>query len=193
MNPNNISSNEKEILRFISEGDEEAFLELYNLYSVGVYNYIFRLVNERESAEDLLQEVFLALWNGAHAFKGNSSVKTWLFKIAHNQVVSWWRKKSKLEEYNDEIPSKTGVNPEGIYLDSWRREVLITALSQLSPVHKAVIVLTFYHGFSYNEISEIMNCPVGTVKSRMSYARKYFFFKLGEMQPDMLPVHGDLT
>jgi len=75
-------------LRQVAAGDEVAFAELYDHYAPSVYNYLLRLVNESAVAEEILQEVFLAMWRGAHRFREEAKVKTWLLRIAHHQAVS---------------------------------------------------------------------------------------------------------
>ncbi|MGC9357366.1 MAG: RNA polymerase sigma factor [Anaerolineae bacterium] len=163
-----------DLLKLVECGDEAAFDELYRRYSVPIYNYLLRLIHEPTVAEDILQEVFVTLWQSADGFRGDAQVKTWLFRIAHNQAVSWLRKRRELLTHDGElldrpVPAKT----ESQAIASWRAEQLRAALDQLSPDHRAVLELAFFHELPYAEIAEIMDCPVGTVKSRMSYARRY--------------------
>jgi RNA polymerase sigma-70 factor (ECF subfamily) len=99
-------------------------------------------------------------------------VATWLYRIAHHRAVSWLRASREVValEKAPEIP--TTDTPSQQAMQAWRAEQVHRALSQLSPEHRAVLELTFFHGFSYREIAHIIGCPVGTVKSRMSYARR---------------------
>ena len=162
--------------------------ESYDRYSVQIFNYLLRLIHEVSIAEELLQEVFLAVWEGAAKFKRRSSVKTWIFRIAHNKAVSWLRRhKSK----RDPIPveenildglSKDHSSPEDDFFSKWRSEQVIAALDYLSETHRAVIELAYVHDFKYAEIADVMNCPSGTVKSRMSYALKHLKWILIEME-----------
>ena len=162
------------LLENIIQGDEQSFKQLYNRYHLGVYNYILRLIHDEKEAEELLQEVFLAVWQSAKKFRQQSSVKTWIFRIAYFQSISWLRKnrESQLLEDENAMPD-LGLSPEDKLIEKFENAQIIAALENLSPNHRSVIELTFVHGFSYKEISETMKCPVGTVKSRMSYALKY--------------------
>jgi len=168
---------DKELIQSISGGDETAFNQLYKRHNLPVYNYILRLISQSTVAEDILQEVFLAVWQKAAGFRGKSSVKTWVFRIAYNRSISWLRKNSNPNRQHQDIDGVPVVSadksPEGTLIDRWQEDQIKSAIQRLSHNHRSVIELTFMHGFSYQEIAEIMKCPVGTVKSRMSYALKY--------------------
>ncbi len=95
------------LLQRVGKGDQVAFEQLYGRYSGQVYNYLWRLVHEQSVAEELLQESFLAIWKGAGRFRSQASVKTWIFRIAHNQAVSWLRKHAGDEFLDDsQIPAR---------------------------------------------------------------------------------------
>jgi len=166
---------DKQIVQLINSGHEDAFPELYHRYSSDIYNYILRLVSKPNVAEDLLQEVFVAAWQGLDAFKQESSVKTWLFRISHNKTMSWMRTFYRNQEVDQDatIDAVDGLAPDMQTLLSWRAEMVQEALNDLSANHRSVIELFYYHGLSYAEISEVIGCPIGTVKSRMSHAMKY--------------------
>jgi RNA polymerase sigma-70 factor, ECF subfamily len=162
-----------DLLRQVAAGDDAAFAELYDLYASPVYNYLLRLVNEPAIAEEILQEVFLAMWRGARGFRAEAQVKTWLLRIAHHQAVSWLRRKRAVLWPDDELEWEAVESIEEDLTNSWQIEQLRGAIARLSPKHRAVIELTFVHGLSYIEIAQVMNCPIGTVKSRMSYALRH--------------------
>jgi len=166
-----------ELIQRISKGDEFAFNEIYSRYHQPVFNFILRITHQSTSGEDLLQEVFLAIWQGSKKFLGKSTVKTWIFRIAYHKTVSWLRKfnKTYMQHLNiDELPViSADPSPEGTLIEQWQESQIRSAIERLSYNHRSVIELTFVHGFSYHEISEVMKCPVGTVKSRMSYALNY--------------------
>ncbi len=159
-----------DLLRQVAAGNEVAFAELYDLYAPPVYNYILRLINEPAVAEEILQEVFLAMWRGAQRFRAEAKVKTWLLRIAHHQAVSWLRRERAVLWSDDELDGNADASIEEDLARSWQIDQVRSALARLSPKHRAVIELTFVHGLSYAEIAQVMNCPIGTVKSRMSYA-----------------------
>lgn len=156
----------------VAERNEQAFSELYHRYSPALHAYLVHMVQDRLVAEDLIQEVFLAVWRGASRFRGHSTVKTWLYRIAHHQAVSWLRKNVRIRSNGLDAASED-PDPTNLVQARLLRDEVRQALQRLSPNHRAVVELTFFHELSYQEIAEIMECPVGTVKSRMSYARKY--------------------
>jgi RNA polymerase sigma-70 factor (ECF subfamily) len=160
-----------ELLQGTTRRDEKAFEALYGRYSAPVYNYLLRLIHEQDVAEELLQEVFVAVWERAGRFRGQAKVSTWLFRIAHHRAVDWLRKRrpSLLEE-DARLPD--GDSPEAEAFDIWHIDQLQVALAQLSPDHRAVLELVFFQGLSYREVAQVVDCPVGTVKSRVSYAKR---------------------
>ena len=161
------------LLEAIVQKDEPAFTQLYLRYCISIFNYLLRIVRDKDAAEDLLQEVYLAVWNGAKNFRKEASVKTWMYQIAHNQAVSWLRKNRQSVEVGEQIVGMLKSDTEQLLIDSWDRQQVSLALNQLSPNHRAVIELAFYHELSYSEIAAVIGCPLGTVKSRMSYAKRY--------------------
>lgn len=167
------SSTDAELLILSTRGDATAFELLYQRHNRALYNYLLRLIHRPTVAEELLQEVFLAAWKAASQFRGEAKVKNWLFRIAHHRAVSWLRRNREELMSDDEIPDEPVTSQgERRVEDSWRIEQLHIALDRLSPTHRAVLELAFFHELNYAEIAEIMDCPVGTVKSRMSYARR---------------------
>ncbi len=177
-----VPSTDTELLRQVAAGDETAFAELYDLYALSVYNYLLRLINEPAVAEEILQEVFLAMWQSAYRFREEARVKTWLLRIAHHQAVSWLRRARPAVWPNDELEAEEHDHIEEHLARSWQIDQVRTALTQLTPNHRAVIELTFVQGLSYAEIAEVMNCPIGTVKSRMSYALRHLNTLLSEAE-----------
>ncbi len=173
---------EVELLRQVAAGDEAAFAELYDRFAPPVYNYLLRLVNEAAVAEEILQEVFLAAWQSAHRFREEARVKTWLLRIAHHQAVSWLRRTRATLWIVDDLEAGDRELVEEDLARRGQIDQVRAALSQLTPNHRAVIELTFVQGLSYAEIADVMNCPIGTVKSRMSYALRHLNGLLSEIE-----------
>ncbi len=169
-----------ELLRKVASGDEGAFDELYVLYGAAVYNYLLRLVNESPVAEELLQEVFLAVWQGADRFRAEARVKTWLLRIAHHKAVSWLRRHRSAASLDDATDVADDDHVDEQIIQAWEADRVRTALNELTPKHRAVIELAFVHDLPYSEIARIVDCPVGTVKSRMSYALRHLTAVLGQ-------------
>jgi RNA polymerase sigma-70 factor (ECF subfamily) len=166
------SFTDQQVVKDISAGDDQALAVLYSRYSKGIFNYALRLVRDHEAAEDVLQEVFVAVWQGADGFRQHSSVKTWIFRIAHYQAVNWLRRQKRLDSADNASPDLP-EGPEEALVVSWRVDEVHSALDLLTPIHRATVELAFVHDLSYAEISEVLDCPIGTVKSRMSHAIKH--------------------
>lgn len=165
---------DQQLIESVARGDELAFVELYSRHKIPLYNYLLRLLNDQATAEDILQEVFVAVWKGAGSFKARASVKTWIFRIAHNQAISWIRRQKPVVEQEEMLfLVDQNADLEHGLLQAWNADQLRLVLEQLSPVHRSVVELSFVHGLSYPEIAEVMDSPLGTIKSRMSYALRY--------------------
>jgi RNA polymerase sigma-70 factor (ECF subfamily) len=160
-----------EIVRRLAAGDENALAELYQRYSKPLFNYLHRLVRDPESAEDLLQEVFVVFWQKAATFQGRSSFKTWAFRIAHNKAVSWLRKLKPIDDVEMmDLPSD--ASPEADSFQNWQSELVHEAMQALSANHRAAIELIYVYDFTYREAAKVLDTPVGTVKSRVMHGLK---------------------
>jgi RNA polymerase sigma-70 factor, ECF subfamily len=179
--PHDLQPGDLELMLSVASKDEASFGLLYNRFSIPVYNYLLRLVRNRETAEEILQDVFVALWKEAGRFRGDASVKTYIFRIAHNKAVSWLRKESVRNLFREWQPEAFEDDPDEKMIASWKRELLNTALDRLPAKHRAVVELAFVQQMSYLEISQVLGCPVGTVKSRMSQAMKKLSSGLTEL------------
>lgn len=166
---------DRQLLAAIARGDDDAFVQLYERHAAVIFNYLLRLIHDEKLAEDLLQETFVAVWQGAGAFGRRSKAKTWIFTIAHNKAVSWLRRYRPEALHEESHIAAEEPDPEARTLTNWRNEELLAALDKLSPNHRAVVELSFAQEMSYAEIARIMECPVGTVKSRMSYALRRLY------------------
>jgi RNA polymerase sigma-70 factor (ECF subfamily) len=168
------SFTDRQLVQRTAEHNEEAFEELYQRFSGPIYNYLLRLIHEQDVAEELLQEVFVSVWKGANRFKGRSKVSTWLFRIAHHRAVDWLRKRRPtLLEENRQLLNDRAREPEAEALGAWRVDQVQAALAQLSADHRAILELVFFQELSYRQVARVMDCPVGTVKSRVSYAKRH--------------------
>jgi RNA polymerase sigma-70 factor (ECF subfamily) len=159
------------LIKAIADGNENAFGEMYCRYQQPIYNYLLRTIQDDAGADDILQEVFLAVWQGAGKFRQKSTVKTWIYRIAYKQSISWLRKhhqKPHLRELEEVVDGSEG--PEETAMVTIRNAQLKRAMTGLGPKHRAVLDLAFVQDMSYTEIAAILDCPIGTVKSRMSYA-----------------------
>ncbi len=162
--PESISDNF--LLQRTAEGDQQAFEALYLRHSQVLFRYLNSMLRRNEAVEEILQETFLVVWEQAALFEGRASVKTWLFRIAHYKAVSWLRKNQNALSL-EESPELAG-DPSGVSVDE--ADALRQALEKLSPKHREVLELAFGQGMTYEEIALVLNCPLGTVKSRVKYA-----------------------
>jgi RNA polymerase sigma factor (sigma-70 family) len=175
---------DERLLGRLTRGDPRALASLYERYARGVFAFLCRLTSDAAAAEDLLQETFLAVWRGAATFRGHSSVRTWLFGIAHHQAGHWLRRRhpEPLDEHAD-VPDPGPAVPE-LADSAWERERITAALAQLPAAQRAVLELTFYLGFSCAEVAQVLDCPVGTVKSRAYLARRRLAQLLADLDGD---------
>jgi len=163
----------------IAGGDQLAMRTLFARHRVALYRWLLRLVRDEALAEDLLSDVFLDVWRQAASFRGRASVSTWLLAIARHKALSARRRRNDAEL--DEATVSTVPDPaddaEVTLQKKNRAEALRQSLHRLSPDHREVIDLAYYHGKSVKEIAEIVSISEATVKTRMFYARR----KLAEL------------
>lgn len=165
---------ELEWIRRIAAGDRDAFEKLYAAFQARLFRYLLRMVGDTGTAEELTNDTMVSAWKAAASFKGQSKASTWLFAIARNKALNALRGRPvvTVEIEKAAAVAAAGDSPETVATrDSVQRSMQLV-LQELSPDHREVIELTFYQGLSYQEIAEIMQCPVNTVKTRMFYAKK---------------------
>ncbi len=178
-----VSAEEKALIERCKRGDLAAFNDLVRKYEKQVYNFAYRLTGNYDDANDVAQDAFLRVFNAIGTFRGDSSFSTWLFRITTNVFLDE-RKKAKahpqtsLDEYLElgessvarqiEDPSPT---PEMVLEESERALILSKAVSDLPEYQRAMVTLYHSQQKSYEEIAEIMDLPIGTVKSRLNRAR----------------------
>jgi len=173
------------LVRRIQEGDVAAFDILTVKYRNRIYGVVYNLTSNREDAADLTQDAFIKAFQSIQRFRGQSSFFTWLYRIAINSTLSHLRKNRvrsffSLERVNTDEPvsreliaaltDKTGAD-RATYVRELQ-EKLNEAMQQLSIKHRTVITLFEIDGLSHQEIAEVMNCSVGTVRSRLHYAKQ---------------------
>lgn len=158
------------VARF-QRGDEDAFDSLVERHRKRVYSLVCRLASPAE-ADDLAQEVFIAAYKALPNFRGDSTFSTWIYRIAVH-VCSHHLRKRRLDttDLDEQEPDQyQGHNPEHLAISGELQEQVRSAIEQLPYKLRLVVVLRDLHGLSYEEIAQIVGCPIGTVRSRLHYA-----------------------
>jgi RNA polymerase sigma-70 factor, ECF subfamily len=163
----------------IAAGDKRALQTLYGRHHVKVYRFALRFVRDDASAEDIVSEVFIDVWRQAKGFEQRCQVSTWLLAIARNKALSSLRRRAneQLDDGVAEFIEDPADNPEVMMQKQERGAILRSCLQELSPAHREIVDLVYYHERSIDEVSQIIGVPPATVKTRMFYARK----RIGEM------------
>jgi RNA polymerase sigma-70 factor, ECF subfamily len=177
-----VEVSDKALVEAIAEGDKHAVSVLFARHGVRVYRFILRMTRHHSLAEDLANEVFLEVWRQAGKFEARSQVSTWLLAIARFKALGAMRRLQR-EEFNDEAIAAIedpADSPEAIVEKTDRVNELRKCLTRLSPDHREIIDLVYYHEKSIAEVSEIVGIPPGTVKTRMFHARKKLAMLLQE-------------
>ncbi len=182
---------ERDLVRRAKRGDREAFGVLVQRYQQRIVGVARALVHNPDDAVELGQETFIRAFQNLPSFEGRSSFSTWLYRIASNLAIDWRRKEGRYtiahgEEAESElrkIPSAEGDSFRAAQRDELSHKVR-EALKELTPEHRQVILLREMEGLSYEEISEILNCPKGTVMSRLHYARSHLRGLLKDLEAD---------
>jgi RNA polymerase sigma-70 factor (ECF subfamily) len=178
-----LSENEKYLLGLSKKGDIEAFEMLMEKYQKKVFNIALRLLGNHDDASEVTQEVFIRIYKSIGSFKGESQISTWIYRIATNVCLDELRKRKRKwvmsldEEYHKENGDyiiqveDNKPTPDVIMEQKTIKNAVNNAIDKLSEKYKLIIILRDLQGFSYEEISDMIKTPVGTVKSRINRAR----------------------
>ena len=163
-----------QLLRRVAHGEQQALADLYERHGRPLFRYLLQLVPDRGVAEEVLQDTLVAVWKSAHTFQGKSRVETWLFGVAHRQAHNTLRRRglplADIREI-EALPS-TLPEPETSLLATIAREELTESLGRLAPLHREILHLIFVRQLSYQECADVLDVPVGTIRSRLSTARR---------------------
>jgi RNA polymerase sigma-70 factor (ECF subfamily) len=180
-----------ELVRQAQAGDIQAFERLFEQYQRGIYNAIFQMVRSESDAADLTQEAFVRVWKSLPRLEAPEAFTSWLYRIATNLGRNWIRDNTRVRHESldqpvggdedegaaREIPDLRG-DPATHAQTHAVQDVVQRAIQGLSPDHRQVVTLHHLEGMAVEEIAQIMNCSVGTVKSRLSRARDHLRRKL---------------
>jgi RNA polymerase sigma factor (sigma-70 family) len=162
------------LIRRVAANDRQAFEILYYRYGRRLYGYLSKFLRQPETVEEVLDDVMFVVWQKAGRFDYTSRLSTWIFGIAYHKMLKALARAPKAPaDPGSAAPECSDQgDPEGIIERQELRQTLAGALQALSPEQRAVVELTFYHEYSYQEIAAMTKCPVNTVKTRMFHARR---------------------
>jgi len=180
-----VDSGDLALAHALRDGSEQAYEALLLRFQQPVYNLALRLLNDPSDASDVAQEVFLKVFRNIGHFRGQSSLKTWIFRItineAHNQRRWFFRHRQRevgLEDRDDDsgYPGETltsgGQSPYDYVFDQERQELIAAALARINPAFRAAVILRDITDLSYEEVAEVLQISLGTVKSRILRGRE---------------------
>ena len=180
----NVADSDQVLVRRVQEGDVAAFDSLVRKYRERLYSVVYNLTSNREDAADITQEAFIKAFSSINRFQGKSAFFTWLYRIGVNTTLSHLKRNRFRRFFSLENLQEDGSHAQVLEtlaarhksekgaLLSELQEKLNEALQKLSPKHRTVVVLFEIEGLSHQEIAEIVGCSVGTVRSRLHYAKQ---------------------
>jgi RNA polymerase sigma-70 factor (ECF subfamily) len=156
-------------------GEPEAWDILFKRYQLPLYVYVFELVRDEQSSLDIVQETFIGAVRHLGGLRDNGKFGSWLFGIAHQKCIQRWRKQHRENDLLDEIANDAGVfetGPDDLLIRQEQEAEFMSLLNQLPLPQRSALLLHFVEDFSLEEIADITGVRIGTVKSRLHYARK---------------------
>jgi RNA polymerase sigma-70 factor (ECF subfamily) len=167
-----LDSEDVGLLRDIAARDRGAFDRLYRRYHRRVTRFLEQIVRHPHLVEEIVNDTMLVVWMSAGRFNHGSRVSTWIFGIAYKTALRAIRRTGRLKESEEELDGVVDMTPEHELAAQQQRLRIRQVLTTLSREQRAVVELTYYHGYAYQEIADILGCPVDTVKTRMFHARR---------------------
>lgn len=189
-----VAPGDRELVERARKGDREAFRELVERYQRKVAALAVGMLRSREDALDVVQDTFTKAYQSLDKFKGDSSFYTWVYRIAVNLCIDHQRRESRyvqvasdMDDGAEEVvpPTREDLAADQPYERARGAEIgarLSRAINELTPEHRAVILLREVDGLSYEEISQVLDCPKGTVMSRLHYARRQLQARLASLR-----------
>jgi len=175
-----LTANEAELVTQAQNGDRNAFSELVRVHAQGVLNVTYRMCGDIQISEDAAQEAFIRAWQNLPAYHPQTPFRNWLYRIAVNAAMDMLRKEKRImpDDIGDLHLTDGRLGPESLASQNERTALVQSAIRSLPDASRAVLVLREYERLSYQEISSTLDIPIGTVMSRLNYARKLLKSKL---------------
>lgn len=165
-------SNDHQLMLEVKNGDLDKLGYLFEKHHKRLYNLFLRQTGDTQTSEDLVQEVFMRMLKYRHTYRGEGRFTTWMFRIAHNVKADFYRRTRRDHDFTGEIDDLVsgGPDPGQLAEKSSQLDALRRAMDRLSDERREVLVLSRFQQLKYEEISEILGCPVGTIKARVFHA-----------------------
>jgi RNA polymerase sigma-70 factor, ECF subfamily len=168
---------DEDLISLVETGDADAFAALYDRHNRAAFSLAYRMMGERQAAEDLAQDAFLKAWRGASSYRAErGSVRTWLLSIVHNRGIDQLRSLASRRRTQDKIEATAPRSqPSEAFAETWRnsqREQVREAMGTLPSEQLKILELAYFSGYTHVEISEVLSLPLGTVKGRMRLGLK---------------------
>jgi RNA polymerase sigma-70 factor (ECF subfamily) len=174
------------LLDGIRRGRRADFDTLYRLYHPRLSRFLVHMLRQADLLEEVLNDTLLVVWQRADSFDGRSKLSTWIFGIAYRKgLKALSRQDLPVETDDTDEAADSGPGPEQRLGASQVRDRLRAAMAELSPEHRAVVELCYFHDMAYAEIAEVVGCPAETVKTRMFYARRRLRLLLDDLAGDV--------
>jgi len=163
---------DEELMPLVNNGAPKAFAALYDRHSQAAYCLAYRMMGEKQAAEDLVQEAFIKVWRRAGSYRAQKgSVRTWILSIVHNRGIDQLRSHASRRRTQEKIEaSAASSQPSEAFAETWRNtqsEQVREALSTLPKEQLKILELAYFSGYTHVQIAELLNVPLGTVKGRM--------------------------
>jgi len=168
---------DENLISLVEAGDADAFATLYDRHSQAAFSLAYRMMGERQAAEDLAQDAFLKVWRGASSYRAErGSVRTWILSIVHNRGIDKLRSQASRRKTQERVEaSAPRSQPSEAFAETWRnsqRDQVREALNTLPAEQLKILELAYFSGYTHVEISELLGLPLGTVKGRMRLGLK---------------------
>ena len=168
---------DEELITLVEQSNAEAFALLYDRHSRASYSLAYRMMGEKQAAEDLVQDALLKVWRGAASYRAErGSVRTWILSIVHNRGIDQLRSLASRRRTQERVEAEAPKSqPSEAFSEAWRnsrRERVREALGALPPEQLKILELAYFSGYTHVEISELLGVPLGTVKGRMRLGLK---------------------
>ena len=174
------------VRRAVDKKDQKAYAELMSRYRDSIYFMLLKMINNKDDAEDLTIEAFGKAFNRLHQYTPNFAFSTWLFKIASNNCIDWIRKQKKKRMLSIDAPIGTddgdemhielkgqGPDPADVAIRNQKNELMREVVDKLKPRYRQLVKLRYYQEYSYEEIAQELDLPLGTVKAQLFRAREF--------------------